>query len=350
MAVGILVLLIAFMSSSTFVSASSKEFSFTDYYTDIPYSVIASKVNVSIQSDSFQAIVPIDTPVLSACVSEGIIYFLTYIEYNSDFNAAFYIYDTASGNLTYNLTNLPVFTDETRFTVDNQERLFLVDRYDNSLINCFCKGDVSTFNMNATVKQIMSLDGNHITVITTNGVYMIENFEVVRLSNTPPVVPCYYTGEGFVTDSIGSKFAYDKGKLVPVIPETTATEIAIDNSYTPIIKGNYIFTAQNTTVAKLYKSFGLSKADLTVYKTDGAVLSQGKLGTGMKALFGGNTYSIIIYGELTGEGNINSRDLKLMMKFLTNEEVPDSVQIISADIDGDGSITTKDLLSLSKMY
>ena len=58
----------------------------------------------------------------------------------------------------------------------------------------------------------------------------------------------------------------------------------------------------------------------------------------------------VIYGELTSEGNINSRDLKLMMKFITGEEVPDKAQTKAADINRDGNISVKDLLLLSKMY
>lgn len=332
------------------ISASSAEFVLTDYCTDIPYTVGIYDDVVSIHSENLNVDLPIDKPVISSCIHRNKFYFLTYTEYNSDYHAAFYIYDKNSGTLIYNLTNLHVYTDETRFTVDNEEKLYLVDRYDNSLINCYKQGTIKTFNLNSTVTQIMCLDGEHITAITTKGIYLITDLELIKISDAPPVAPCVYTANGFVTDSTGTKYTYESGKLISYIPETSTAETDVSEYENIVINDDYIITFQGTTVAKLYKTLGLSKEDLRVYKKDGSVYTQGKVGTGMKAVIENKTFNIVILGELTGEGNINSRDLKIIMKFLTDEEVPDPVQKLSADINRDGTINTKDLLALSKLY
>ncbi len=333
---------------------SAAQYTLTDYSTDIPYSIVISNNNVTIRSAYCNENIYIDSPVTACCVYDEVFYFLSYTDYNGDYVASCYTYDINTAKLTSIATLLPVFTDETRFAVDSQNRFYLVDRSDNCIVNCFYEGRiVSSVKLNSTLYQLMCIDGIHITALTAEGVYLIDNSTATLLSDERPVTPCTYVGNGVVSDSLGTIFNYEDGGIYPKVTETTATptdSVIPEQTQKPTIKNNYIFTEQGITVAKLRKSFGVTKEEFTVYKPDGSVYTQGKLGTGMTASVQRKTYTIIILGELTGEGSINSRDLKLMMKFLTGEEKPDNIQSISADIDCDRKISTKDLLQLSKLY
>ena len=82
-----------------------------------------------------------------------------------------------------------------------------------------------------------------------------------------------------------------------------------------------------------------------------AVIENGKVGTGTKVHFENGEYiTLIILGEVTGEGNINSRDTRLILDVLTGKETLMEPFEIAADLDLSGDITTKDALKIAKMY
>lgn len=342
------------LSTMSLTEVSATEYALTDYATDIPYSVsIDSYGYIGISSEKTSCGFYSDTPVLSCCVYKGVFSFLAYTESSSGYCASVYTYDIKNNDLTYTLTSLKIFPDETRFAVNADGAIYLVDFNNNSIINCYYNNNIIySIDVNATVKQILCIDGTHLTVIANGGVYLIDGQSIEYTGNVSLAVPCKYTGDAFVTDADENLFTYDNGKVIRFEPVTEADTIndplKLQTQF--VIKDNCIYTEANTTVAKLYKGLGITKNELNVYKKDGTAYPQGKLGTGMTAVFGSKTYNIVILGELTGEGNINSRDLKLMMKFITGEESPDNFQALSADMNGDGAIDTKDLLALSKLY
>ena len=331
------------------------QFNLTDYCTDIPYSVSVKEGIIHIQSENINEELIIDTPVTACSVYSGLFTFLTYTEYKGDNVAACYCFDINTKKITSVSTRLPIYTDETRFAVDNEGKFYLIERGNNCVVNCFYNGNVIySVDINSHIYQLMCIDGTHITAITAEGVYIIDENFAVYISDAVPVTPCTYTGKGYIADAQGVEFTYESGGIF-VIPEPTAsseyTEPNNQQQTTDIsISNEHFYVTFGLTVAKLRNSLGYTKEELIVYKIDGSLYNQGKVGTGMKAVLAGKEYIIIVLGELTGEGNINSKDLKLMMKFLTGEEKPNSSQKLSADINCDGIIDTKDLLSLSKLY
>ena len=100
----------------------------------------------------------------------------------------------------------------------------------------------------------------------------------------------------------------------------------------------------------LLDTLGLEESKITIEKADGEAVASGKLGTGMTVLADGTRYSVAVKGDLTGEGNLNSRDLDAMMRHLTKENFLADIFAIAADLDNDNAITTKDLLALSRLY
>ena len=113
--------------------------------------------------------------------------------------------------------------------------------------------------------------------------------------------------------------------------------------------GFYV-TEEGITVSKIKKTFANLEI-LRFTKADGTDIKSGKLGTNATfTLSTGEVITVIVYGEVTGEGNINSRDLKTLLNHLSRKELLKGNFLISADIDLDGEITTKDALKLSQMY
>lgn len=350
----LVLLLILSGITTNFAHATSSEFTITDYNSDITYLVSPAENEIIISSDNHYILLPIKAPVISCCANNGLVHILSYAEDGNNYYASYYSVDTDTYSFNHTIIpELSVHIDENRFTVDGNNNFYLVDSYNNKTVHRYRNGEITAFEFNSTIRQIMCLDGINTLVITSKGIFIIGETHYAQVSSVVPEAPCTYIGSGIIEDGTGARYTYENSCLYPEATETTevpTTMPAADTNADICIEDECIIVSQGFTVAKLYKRLGITKSDLTVHKNDGSVLSQGTLGTGMKASFEGKTYSIVIYGEITGEGNINSRDLKLLMKYLTGENELSSLQKLSSDINQDGIICTKDLLLLSRMY
>ncbi len=101
-----------------------------------------------------------------------------------------------------------------------------------------------------------------------------------------------------------------------------------------------------TNVTTFRQAISYDGYTLTLLK-NGGVYRSGKVGTAMRAEFAGSdtyTFELSVVGDLTGEGNVNTRDIYQLMDFLLSTVVFDGVYLTSADINADGRIDTLDLV------
>ena len=77
------------------------------------------------------------------------------------------------------------------------------------------------------------------------------------------------------------------------------------------------------------------------------------MGTGWRVDFsgGGNakSYYTVMIGDVTGEGNINSRDIYLMRDYLFGKAEFTKYQEISADVNKNGIIDSIDMYMIKKI-
>ncbi|WP_278419828.1 dockerin type I repeat-containing protein, partial [Ruminococcus bromii] len=85
-----------------------------------------------------------------------------------------------------------------------------------------------------------------------------------------------------------------------------------------------------------------------VYRTDGTVAKSGKLKTGFTAVIDSKTYVIAVCGDVTGEGNVNSRDVTLLHKYLCGNAELDGAYLKAADFNLDGEADNRDLVLISR--
>ena len=57
--------------------------------------------------------------------------------------------------------------------------------------------------------------------------------------------------------------------------------------------------------------------------------------------------TVVIPGDLNGDGKVNNRDLGMMQKHLNGQEV--TIDLLAADLNGDGKINNRDLGLLQKL-
>lgn len=102
-----------------------------------------------------------------------------------------------------------------------------------------------------------------------------------------------------------------------------------------------------TTAAVFRRECGDSGA--LFYRADGSEKKSGVLGTGMTVEFSdGAVYTLVIYGDVTGEGSVNSRDYRLICSYLFGEAELEGVYREAGDVVCSGSVDLADLTALDR--
>lgn len=138
-------------------------------------------------------------------------------------------------------------------------------------------------------------------------------------------------------DNTASKTEYSIKSTVLAFDESAKTVTGISPS---------------TTIAQIKASISYSGCTLQFTDSNGGVKTSGTIGTGGAVNFCGSgktlTYTIIIYGDLTGEGNVNSNDKNRLYDHLLGSSVLRGEELEAADINDDGCADLRDLVALSQ--
>lgn len=113
-----------------------------------------------------------------------------------------------------------------------------------------------------------------------------------------------------------------------------------------VIQGKYIVgVAPSTAVSHFKKQFF---NNVTVYNSEGSVVSIGNIKTGYTASIGNESYIIVILGDLTGEGNVKSNDVNMLMNYLINAINLNEMQMVASDYDCNGAVDNRDLVYIAR--
>ncbi|MCH5297623.1 MAG: dockerin type I repeat-containing protein [Ruminococcus sp.] len=119
----------------------------------------------------------------------------------------------------------------------------------------------------------------------------------------------------------------------------------IPNEYR-VEQGKYIVgVAPSTSVKEFKKKFS---DDVTIYNNDGNIVSSGNIRTGYTVSIYDDSYIIIIIGDVTGEGNVKSNDINMLMSYLVGSVNFNDLQMLSADYDCNGVVDNRDLVIMAR--
>ncbi len=135
---------------------------------------------------------------------------------------------------------------------------------------------------------------------------------------------------------------------------TNPSDYYINSSYNIDYKNNLITGVYpHTSISTFKKQFSLKGYEMVIYNSDGTTASSGYIGTGKRVVFIRNgifvhNFTVIIFGDLNGNGNINNNDLNLLTGYLLGKFKLSGAFLIAADINHDKKIDSIDLLLLSE--
>lgn len=110
----------------------------------------------------------------------------------------------------------------------------------------------------------------------------------------------------------------------------------------------YIYVNQGTTIKEFKDK--ISYAD---YEIGFGGRKSGKIRTGTIVTFSKSnskiTYTFIVRGDVTGEGNVNSRDIKAMFNHLLSKEKLKGIYKLAGDLNSDKKISNSDLVRIARL-
>lgn len=116
-----------------------------------------------------------------------------------------------------------------------------------------------------------------------------------------------------------------------------------------VLKNGFITNVSgNSDVSELRNKFYKLGHEVAVTDSNWNSKVSGKLSTGDKLSIDNKVYEIIIYGDSTGDGVINSKDLLSIQKYILGQKEFSGVFKESSDVNKDGAINSKDLLRIQK--
>ena len=107
------------------------------------------------------------------------------------------------------------------------------------------------------------------------------------------------------------------------------------------------------TATNFVKNFAVTNGTVKVVNADGSAVS-GNVGTGDQVkVYDANanckyTYDVVIYGDVNGDGTINAKDLLTIQKNNIKLSALKGVYLSAADVNRDGVVNAKDLLTVQK--
>ena len=154
---------------------------------------------------------------------------------------------------------------------------------------------------------------------------------------------------------------YDEYKETENTPGSSTNNPSVDNGsgiYSEVYvidNVNYkILKSAPTTIAKFKKNMHYNGYNVVFTRFDGKVVKSGNIGTGTIARFYNENasyeYELSVIGDLTGEGNVNSRDKKLLFDAVLGNVTLDGVYYESANLHTENNdLTVTDIIMLMRM-
>lgn len=300
----------------------------------------------------------------------------------ADKNENFYLVDGENNIIVINSKTYSPFDFKSKQLFSHNGKIYSVGNYEikqishNSVVKSFKYSDGFTkvisknyicgnnniFSLDNGITKIKSIENTLNLLVGESDKYIVEGYgnklyaynkRTGKIASKyeigySPIYLSVYRNTVYVVSKNNTDYMLNTYKVDDIFKEsiTDSTNTAINfKDYT--IKGKYIFVDKGTTVAKFKSSISYVGYDAVFSK------KSGNIGTNNTVTFSRNgnssTYIFIVLGDLTGEGNVNSRDIYEIFGHLLYDDPLMKPFSISADLNGDNKISNIDLVMLARM-
>ena len=196
--------------------------------------------------------------------------------------------------------------------------------------------------------------GNAVALVSGNSVQLVTaaDFKPITDNGQSGKAALQNINHNINTDSSDQKDkeGFISASVVQANSEPDQQSLPTEEKY-KLSGGSMILVAQNTTVAQLKRAFGDKLTGMLDH--NGRRVTSGKTGTGWRAEINSRettaSYTIIVRGDMTGEGEINNNDLKAFVNCFMGDITVSSAAKVSGDMNDDGIIDVLDIGLLHKL-
>lgn len=184
------------------------------------------------------------------------------------------------------------------------------------------------YSYNLKASQVRAYRGN-IIALNRSMVYIIpqSSFEYTAEDASQNIIP-----RGRTSDDTPVSYSF-------------STDYTLDNDKMQIRD-----IEPSTNITQFRSHFNAEGYTITVYKANGDKLSGSNVGTAMTAVIENDyeryEYELSVNGDITGEGNLNTRDRDELSSYLFGKTNFDGVYFCSADLNNDSRIDSVDMVLL----
>lgn len=220
-------------------------------------------------------------------------------------------------------------------------------------------------NISLNISTIAKKDENTVNVLisqenvdTNNITYKIFGANNTDVTNHFTITPTYEDNQITIKNdnTIAGTFTlkmYYEDKIVSrnfvlneIIQATNNKTVVNSNNITILVDKDKTYNYKN-----LIDSLSIKNATIKVYNSSNSLVTQNtsSLGTDYKIVTSNNkTLNLIIKGDVTGDGTVNSADLLKIVKYLKGSVQLNNNQKGAGDCSGDNTINSADLLKIVK--
>lgn len=135
----------------------------------------------------------------------------------------------------------------------------------------------------------------------------------------------------------------NSNKTVVISPETKLLSAGYNLSTGYLTK-----LTLNANVSNIINNIKNQSASVTYKNNSGNVKTSGMVSTGDSITVDNKTYKVVIYGDISGDGIINIKDLLFVQRYILKSLNLTNENKVAADVNKDGNVTIKDLLIIQK--
>ncbi len=266
--------------------------------------------------------------------------------YCCDSDGNIFSFDTNRGfNLIINTEYENLCVLNNNFYGSKQNVIYLFSNNGNVLGTHILNGNIQ--EMCTDNSKIVALCNNNPVFIQTDG-FKSDNSTITESSIFTPPPQNSKKDINSSTPPSESNIENDKSSQNP----SSENLYNISSDKYKFINNMVIGIPQGTTAAVFKRNVNYGMNNIKFTNHNGKQVSTGQLGTGWRIDFIGSnkieSFYIIIQGDVTGEGNVNSLDINSLSDYLVKKISFTKYQLYAADINNDGIVDSLDFLLMYK--